>query len=180
MSTDIEAWTTPDLAMRIVMLKALSDLVNVELSAAKTLAATQFSKGATEPARTVDDVKIGSVNKSDPGKVAKVTDMAALEEYIYSHHEQDLCEGVEFAAAGELMVALIEAGREDLFTRVTEIPDWLIGQLKKRALTTPIPGITVHTPAGVVSVRVESAARENVKQLLAAAPVRLIALEEGK
>jgi hypothetical protein len=58
-------------------------------------------------------------------------------------------------------------------------PAWLLSKLEKEAIRKPIPGITIHIPAGTVSARVEAAAQDAVRTILGAAPVPL-ALEGGK
>lgn len=180
MSNEIQAWTDSDLAVRIVMLKALTDLLNREFKAAKAIAAQQYPKGTAIPARSADDMKLGRVSKSDPKPDATVSDYDALDAYIRERHADKLTRRLELGPAEEIVPILIDAGRRDLFREVEIVPRWLIDQMEKEALSKPIPGITVFRPDGVVSARTEPAAVEAVKQLLAAAPVRLLELEDGQ
>lgn len=175
--SEIEVWTDGDLSLRIVLLKALLDEVQVELTAVKTVAAGRWAKGSTLPARSPDDVKLGRVTKSDPKPVARITDRDAFERYVYAEHADEVDTVIVLGDVGEILPILIAAGREDLFTAVQKIPDSLVARLEKRALSVDVPGITVRKPEGVVSAAPAGAAREMVRRLLAD---RLLALEEGK
>ena len=179
--SDIEAWTDADLAMRIVVLKAISEVVNAEFAVAKALAAKQYPKGASIPARTPnDDVKFGRVTKSDPKPTARITDQAALMEYIRAEYPDSLRRIYGLGDTKEIVSVLRAAGREDLFTEDEVPPDWLLSKLEKEAVRKPIPGIVVHTPGGTVSARVEAAAQDAVRNILGASPVRLLEIEVGK
>ncbi|MFI7191426.1 hypothetical protein ACIBQ0_16965 [Nocardia nova] len=176
MSNEIQAFTDSDLAYRIVLLKTLADLVNQEFRDAKALAAEQFAKGASIPARTDnDDVKLGRVTKSDPKPVAEIVDRDELDAYIRDQHPDKLERRVVLGDIAEVLPILIDAGRMDLFTEVEDIPDWLVGQMKAAALNgRPIPGIALRRPDGVVSARTERAAETAVRQLLSGARVPLL------
>lgn len=175
MSNEIQAWTDSDLAYRIVLLKTLADLVNQEFRDAKSLAAEQFAKGASIPARTDNDVKLGRVTKSDPKPVAEIVDRDELDAYIRDQHPDKLERSVVLGDVAEILPVLIDAGRADLFTEVEDIPDWLVGQMKAAAVTgRPIPGIALRRPEGVVSARTERAAEQTVRQLLSGARVPLL------
>lgn len=179
MSNEIQAWTDGDLAVRIVMLKAFTDLLNREFKAAKAIAAEQYPKGMGLPAWS-GDVQLGRVSKSNPKPDTTVTDYDALDAYIRQHHADKLEHRLVLGPAEEIVPILRDAGRDDLFEQVTAVPGWLLAEMELKALKTPIPGITVFRPDGVVSARTEPAAVEAVKQLLAAAPVQLLELEGGQ
>lgn len=178
MTEEIQAWTYADLAKKIVLLKTLADLVNDELRHTKILAASKYPKGASIPARTDSDEKLGRVTKSDPKPVARVTDQEALDAYIRAEFPDKLEHDVRLGDMGEVLAALIDAGRKDLITETEVIPPYLDAQVLASALTgKPVPGVTVVRPDGVVSARVERAAIELVRNLLAGAPVQLLGIE---
>lgn len=181
MTEEIQAYTDGDLATKIVLLKTLADVVLDEIKRAKEIAADQYPKGASVPARTdsIDgDIKLGRVTKSDPKPVAEITDPAALNAYIRAEHYEQLHHGVELGDLGEILAILKDHGRSDLFTPTEEVPHWLYTQALAAALAgKPIPGVTVSRPPGVVSATKERAAVELVRRLLSGAPVQLLGIE---
>lgn len=181
MTEGIPARTDGDLAIQIVLLKTLADVVLDEIKSAKEIAADQYAKGASVPARTDSfdgDIKLGRVTKSDPKPVAEVTDPAALDAYIRAEHYEQLSHGVELGDLGEILAILKDQGRSDLFTSTEAIPPWLYKQMLAAALAgKPIPGVQVRRPSGVVSATKERAAVELVRRLLSGAPVQLIGIE---
>jgi hypothetical protein len=179
-TNEIQAWTDADLAYRIVLLKTLLDMVTREFRETKALAAEQYPKGASIPARTDEDVKLGRVTKSDPKPVAEVVDADALSAHIRAHFPDKLDSVIELADLGEVLPVLQAAGRDDLFTMTESVPEWLVKQLLSAAVAgQSIPGVRVRRPEGVVSARAEFAAETVVRQLLNAGPVPLIRGIEG-
>jgi hypothetical protein len=176
--TDIEAYTDADLAYKLVMLRKLADMVLEELDRTKQVAALQYPKGASIPARTCDDIKLGKVSKTDPKPVAKVVDKAALEEWLRAEYPDKLDTRIELADMGELLAFLTDSGRTDLFTEVQVVPEHLLKQAEALAVRgRPIPGIEVRRPAGVLQVRTEIAAEYVVRHMLADSPVPLLGIE---
>lgn len=176
--TDIQAFTDGDLAYKIVLLKKLADMVLAELDHAKQIAALQYPKGTSIPARGDEDVKLGRVSKTDPKPVAKVVDQAALEEWIRTEFPDKLDTRVELADMGELLAFLKDSGRTDLYTEVQEVPAHLFKQAEALAVRgRPVPGIELRRPPGVMQVRTEIAAEYVVRQLLAGSPVPLLGIE---
>lgn len=178
MSTEIQAYTDADLAYKIVLLKTLVDLVMDEFTRTKAIAAEQLPKGASIPARTSDDVKLGKVSKTDPKPVAEIVDRDELDEWIRTQYPDKLDTRAELGDMGEILALLNDLGRKDLFTTVTEIPAHLYTQAKAMAANgRPIPGVALRRPPGVVSARKEIAAEYVVRQLLAGSPVPLLGIE---
>lgn len=179
--TEIQARTDGDLAIQIVLLKTLADVVLDEIKRAKEVAADQYPKGASVPARTdsIDgDIKLGRVTKTDPKPVATVVDADALDAYIRTEHYEELHHGVELGDLGEILAILKDQGRSDLFAPTEEVPEWLRKQMLAAALAgKAIPGVEVRRPPGVVSATKERAAVELVRRLLAGAPVQLLGIE---
>lgn len=178
MTAEIQAYTDADLAYKIVLLKTLADLVLEEFAHAKAIADEQLAKGAGIPARTADDVKLGRVTKSDPKPVPKIVDRDELDEWIRTQYPDKLVKRAELGDLGEILALLKDSGREDLFTVVSDIPDYLYKQAEALAKNgRPVPGIELRTPKPVVSARSEIAAEYVVRQLLAGAPVPLLGIE---
>ena len=175
MTTEIQAYTDSDLAYRIVLLKTLNDLVTREFREAKALAAEQYPKGASIPARTDTDLKLGRVTKSDPKPSATVVDEDAFEAWIRAEHPEKLEHRVQLTDLGEVLALLIAQDRKDLIAESFEVPDWLRTNALAQAIKgTQVPGVVVARPDGVVSATREYAAVVLVQQLLAGARVPLI------
>ncbi|WP_043735493.1 hypothetical protein [Nocardia asiatica] len=176
--TEIEAFTSADLAYKIVMLKTLADLVMEEFKQAKAVMGEQIARGDSVAARTTDDRKLGRVTKSDPKDEAVISDRDALEEWIRTEYPDKLESRIELGRVDEILPILIDAGRRDLFTEVEVIPDYLIGQAKAAALRgRPVPGITLQPGKPVVSATKELAAEYAVRELLSGARVPLLGIE---
>ncbi|MEV0357154.1 hypothetical protein AB0H71_13940 [Nocardia sp. NPDC050697] len=173
--TDIQAYTTPDLAYRVVLLKTAADLVNREFREAKALMDEQMARGDSVAARTLDDLKLGRVSKSDPKPEAVIADRDELEEWLRTEYPDKLDTRVEFARLDEVLAVLVDAGRGDLITQVTTVPDYLVGQAQALALSgRPVPGLKVQAKKAVVAATSELAAEREVRQLLAGARVPLL------
>lgn len=178
MTAEIQAYTDADLAYKIVLLKTLADLVLEEFARIKEVAAEQLPKGASIPARTGDDVKLGRVTKSDPKPVAQIVDRDELDDWIRTQYPDKLDTRAELGDLGEVLAVLKDAGRNDLFSIVTEIPAHLYKQAEAMAANgRPIPGIAIRRPPGTVSARKEVAAEYVVRQLLSGSPVPLLGIE---
>lgn len=175
MTDEIEAFTDSDLAMKIVLLKTLLDLVTREFRETKALAAEQWPKGASIPARTDTDLKLGRVSKSDPKPTAAVVDDEAFDAWLRAEHPDKLQHHVELGDLGEVLAMLIEQGRRDLITESLVVPEWLRSNMIAAALTgREIPGVIVTHPAGGVSATNVPAAERVVRQLLSGSPVQLL------
>lgn len=179
---EVQPWTDGDISYRIVMLATLVDLALEELKRTKGIAASRYSKGTTIPAWTAnadgEDIKLGSVNKSNPKPKAEVRDAMALDAYIVAEFEDELERDVVLGDPGAILPVLIEAGRRDLFSEVRVIPDWL----RKRVVTSAlngkdVPGVEVVRPSGTVSATKDRAAVEEVRRLLSGARVPLLGIE---
>jgi hypothetical protein len=183
MTDTIQAWTDTDLAVRAVLLKTLADLVNAEFRTVKALAAEQFPKGASIPARTAKDqgdVKLGKLSKSDPKPTAQVTNIAEFEGWLRHKFSDKLEPRVILGEPSEICAVLQDHGHDDLYSIEEVIPDWLRNEwVTKAAGGEKVPGVTVSTPDGVVQARAEAAAKALVVELLSASPVPLLALEGG-
>lgn len=163
-----------DLARRIVFLKTVAEIVEGELTKAKRLAALQFSKGMSVAARSEDDVKLGKVAMTDPKPVAAIVDEEQLAKHIFQTRPDECVTSVTLGDPAQIVPILIDAGRTDLFDGIETIPDWLFQEMEAQALAgTAVPGIEVRVPAGYITVRVEQAAKDAARELLAAAPIQL-------
>lgn len=181
MTEETPALSNADHSYKIVLLKTLMDLIGAEFDQSKGVAGEQMLKGETVPARVLldgQDIKLGSINKSDPKPRAEVRDPAALDAYIMAEHADKLVRKAELADPGEVIPVLIDAGRADLFTEVDVIPDWLRKQVLTSALKgADVPGVIVRTPGGTVSARAELAAEYVARRLLSGARVPLLGIE---
>lgn len=175
MTEEIQAYTDADLAYRIVILKTLLDLVTREFREARALAAEQFPKGASIPARTDTDVKLGRVSKSDPKPTTTVMDADAFDAWLRAEYPDKLQHSVEIPDLSEVLAILIQQDRRDLIKESFVVPDWLRANMRSAALAgREIPGVTVNGADGVVSATKEPAAERLVRQLLSGSPVQLL------
>lgn len=175
MTAEIQVHTDADLAYKIVLLKTLVDLVTREFREAKQQAAEQYPKGASIPARSDTDLKLGRVSKSDPKPTATVVDEVAFDAWIRAEYPDKLEPDVELGDMAQVLCVLVDAARRDLITEVHRVPDWLRTTALAAALTgTQVPGVVVARPDGVVSATRERAAENLVRQLLSGAPVQLL------
>ena len=178
MTDIIDVYTDAELANRAVVLKALASAVLDEFNHVKSIAGNQLDKGDSKAARLGDE-KLGRLSKSDPKPTAKVTDPVKFDAYVRTRFADKLELRVELGDTAEICAVLADAGADDLYKHVESIPDWLVQEQLKSALTpgADIPGITVTTPPGVVSATPTPAAKALVQELLAKSPIPLLALE---
>lgn len=175
MTEEIQLFTDADLAYKIVLLKTLLDLVTREFRETKAVAAEQYPKGASIPARTDTDLKLGKVSKSDPKPSATVVDAEAFDTWLMAEYPDKLQHQVELADFGEVLAVLIERERRDLIVESYVIPEWLRTNTLAAALNgREIPGVIVTRPPGVVSATAVPAAEQLVRRLLSASPVQLL------
>lgn len=179
MSAEIQAYTDADLAYKAVMLKAAAGLILDEFEAVKALAAEQFQKGDSKAARD-GELKLGRLTMSDPKPKATVTDAALFEAYLEVKYADAAVHEAILGDPSEICAALADAGRDDLYTVVHSIPDWVRQERLKAALAgESVPGVTVAAPAGVMSAKPEQAAKDLVRELLNGSAVPLLAIEVG-
>lgn len=173
--TEIQPYTDGDLANRIVLLKTLLDLLTAEFRDAKELAAQRYLKGASIPARTDTDLKLGKVSKSDPKPTVTVVDEQVFDAWIRAEYPDKLHMDVEITDLAQVLAILVELDRHDLIKQSYVVPEWLRSNMLAAALTgREIPGLTVTRPAGVVSATSGPAAEQLVRRLLSGSPVQLL------
>jgi len=153
---------TPSLiAVDLFALKILGTVVREGTADRKAVATATMKKGDSIAARVdVDgrDVKLGKVTMTDPKPVGRVTDRAALDEWLTTHVEG----------------AVLHDHAPHLLSFVGEVADWARSaavtkaEAAHRAGSPPLaPGIEVIVPDGVVSVGKETPeAREAVLTLI--------------
>jgi hypothetical protein len=160
--------TTPtpsSIAVDLFALKILGTVVREGTADRKTVATATMKKGDSIAARVdVDgrDVKLGKVTMTDPKPVGRVTDRAALDEWLTKHVEGAVIERWAFGPDAEVAAVLNEHAPH-LLTFVAEVAEWArAAALSKaeaahRAGSKPLaPGIEVTVPDGVVSVGKET------------------------
>lgn len=189
--SEIQAWTDSDLAFRAVMLKALIDELTAQAKPLREFAGETWPNGKREPAQlkgeTGSKVKLGAITKADASPVATVTDAAAFEDYLSVKYGDEVTTRVELGDLGEVCAALADGGHDDLFRVVEDFPAWVREQAVKDALIPgrTVPGVTVTTPEGTVSVRPSADARALAREALSRAAasiggsVPLLAIEGG-
>ncbi|UPH40841.1 hypothetical protein MWT96_20455 [Prescottella equi] len=174
--SEIQVFTDSQLALRVVMLQALADHINREFRYAKGELAERMARGDRLTARDGAS-KLGSVSLSDPKPVATVSDEAAFRDYMSVKYGDEAQAQVELGDAAEICAVLADTGHEDLFSVREVFPDWVRENALRDALVREVPGVTVTTPAGVLSACTEEAAVEAVKSAISSSGV--LAIEGG-
>lgn len=178
----IEAFTPAQLATKAVLLKQIIKLVTAEMKTTTAIAAEQFAKGAGEPARAIvdgEDTALGKLSKSDPAKVATVTDLDAFQAHLRATYPDKLEERTTIGELSEIIPVLLEHAPHLVDIADNVIPDWLSRKELELAKNTPVPGVTVRAPDGVMSITTKPAAEALVRSMLDASPIALLTLPAG-
>ncbi|MFY2788495.1 hypothetical protein [Rhodococcus sp. MALMAid1271] len=178
----IEAFTPAQLAAKAVIQKQFIKLMSDELRKTTNLALEQFSKGSNEAARLVidgEDTKLGKLSKSDPAKVATVVDYEKFEAHLRATYADKLEERNVLGELSEIIPVLLEHAPHLVDMQTDVIPDWLARNELELAKSTPIPGVEVRAPEGVMSITTTAAAETLVRSMLAASPIELLTLPAG-
>ncbi|NKU52584.1 hypothetical protein GS881_02250 [Rhodococcus hoagii] len=112
--SEIQVFTDSQLALRVVMLKALADHINREFRYAKGELAERMARGDRLTARDGAS-KLGSVSLSDPKPVATVSDEAAFRDYMSVKYGDEAQAQVELGDAAEICAVLADTGMRICF-----------------------------------------------------------------
>jgi hypothetical protein len=169
------ALTPVDLAvLRVSVLTWMSKRIKAETDVARLAAAQLLKKGDTLAARSpLDDVRIGRVSMSDPNKTATFTDRAAVDGWIAERYPDKCIGRWEITGPMSEVIAALREHAPHLVEYVTSVPDWAANELLTRAERYGEPvgfsmecgpdapsGIAVKTPAGVLTVRLDTDAAD--------------------
>ncbi|MBM4644241.1 hypothetical protein GS464_16715, partial [Rhodococcus hoagii] len=142
--SEIQVFTDSQLALRVVMLKALADHINREFRYAKGELAERMARGDRLTARDGAS-KLGSVSLSDPKPVATVSDEAAFRDYMSVKYGDEAQAQVELGDAAEICAVLADTGHEDCFRCVRCSRIGCGENALRDALVREVPGVTVTT-----------------------------------
>lgn len=179
----IEAFTDSQLATKAVILQQIMKLIAGEIKSTKAIATEQYEKGDGKAARAnVDgvDTKLGKLSKSDPAKVATVTDYAAFQAHLRAEYPENLETEFELGETSEIIPVLLKHAPHLVTAHENVIPGWLESNELKLALSRPVPGVEVKAPAGVMSITTTAASEKLVRGMLEASPIPLFALPPAK
>lgn len=175
--------TQEDLDMLVVRAAVLHELhleVDAEKSRVKAALSLVMSRGSKLTGHDPRSGRsLGSVSKSDPDPVARVTDPEAFERWVREQYAARLESQLVFGPPEEVAAVLLEHAPH-LVTEEIVIPGHVRDSALAAALTEVVPGTKREIPGATLSVsttKTKAAAREVVRELLASAPFELLALE---
>lgn len=165
-SSSVTAESATEVSARALVLKELSSRVNVAFTAAKMQLLELMEEGDSKKPQSVDGVRLGTVSYAKGSRVATVTDLGALTDWISNNYP----DGVELT--------------------VTVRP-WMLSQIIKTSTDVgapvgpggevDIPGISMGETQGHISARPDKTVPEYVwADALRAEAAALVALTEGK
>ena len=182
MTDTVEAFTDAQIATKLVILQQVMKLITVEIKNLKAIGAEQFTKGSNESARAVidgEDIALGKLSKSDPAKVSTIVDLAAFHDHLRSTYADKLEDRTTLGELSEIIPVLLEHAPHLVDIATDVIPNWLEKNELELAKNTPVPGVEVRAPEGVMSITTRPAAEKLVRSMLAASPVQLLSLPAG-
>lgn len=166
-----------DTINRAVLLGALMKAIGAERDQLRASLASSLPAGTKLTGRDPrNEDTLGTVSLSDPAKVAVVTDQALFEEYVRREVPAELDTVRGFGEPGEVAAVLAEHAPH-LLTTTKVIPDHVAERVLLAATMHPVPGTTVITPPGKLTVTPSAAAHRVVREVLAGSPVPAVELE---
>lgn len=154
--------TLDEQVLKVAALKVVKEFTATRYDEAREEIAKLMTKGDRKTARSpLGDVKIGSVTLSDPKATASITDLDALTAWLKEHYPEHFVGGYEINATSEQLMRVLFEHAPELLRKVRRVDPKVLKELttSAAALGSPVgpggeadvPGITVETPAGVVS-----------------------------
>lgn len=171
-----------DIALGMVALKHAMDRVAPAQKVLREQARELLAKKERVPA-TVNGEVVGTIGKSSPKKSAKVTNETELRRWLACNDYGDALEAVPYVEDMEAVAnVLADHAPHLLYYREQVRPDVLTDMLRNSEHTgvptgpggeADVPGITVDTPDGTVTVLMEKGNEYLVEQMLTSGQVSL-------
>ncbi|MEV6879144.1 hypothetical protein [Amycolatopsis sp. NPDC051128] len=95
-----------DLWLKVAALRMVSDRAVAAYESVRAAAEKVLPRGARWPVE-VDGVKVGTVSRSAPGKVAQVTDEAAFTAWAKAHYPDDIVPEIDIIGTDEQVKAAL-------------------------------------------------------------------------
>lgn len=149
-------------ALRVALLKQIKDQVDAAYNAARADQSTAMPAGTRWPVVSpLDDVKIGTVSKSDPKRKASVRDANAFAAWAAQNYPDDTEYAFRVVGSDEEVHAVLYEHAPHLVKSVTVVSSELRKQVERMSVATgvptgpggevDVPGVLVEDPEGVVS-----------------------------
>lgn len=173
-----------DLALKAAALKTISDYTRAKYDEARTELAATMGQGDRVIARSpLDNTKVGAVYVTDPKPVCRITDQAALTDWMVEHYRELTETGYEICGSDSEVIAVLFEHAPHLLRQYRRVKPDDMRELRAAAVTlgqpvgpgseVDIPGIEVDHPEGVVSCKPDPGALQTVLALHRAGRLQL-------
>lgn len=172
--------TNEDLVLRVAALKVISEFTTGQYNEARKEIAPTMERGDRLMARSpIDKAKIGAVSMTDPKPTVRVSDLAALTEWLTVNYPAVMKSTYEVCGTDEQVRRVLFEHAPDMLRQVTRIDPEQLKELKANALELgqpvgpggemDMPGLVVEVAEGVVTCKPDYAtAMPAVRALMAA------------
>lgn len=168
--------TQHDLVTRVAILKVIADYTKSRYDELRAEAGDAMGQGDRTIARSpLDQSKLGAVYVTDPKPVCRVTDLAALTDWMCEHYPLLTDQGYEICGSDREVIDVLFEHAPHLLRQVRRIKADDMRELKAGAVAlgqpmgpggeADMPGIEVTTPPGVVTCKPTETAFQSVMDL---------------
>ena len=162
--------------VRAAVLKTISDYTRAKYDEARAALNGSMGKGDRLIARSpLDDTKLGAVYVTDPSPQCRITDRAALTDWMVEHYPELTETGYEVCGSDREVIDVLFEHAPHLLREIRRVKDDDMRELRGNAvaLGTPIgpgseadiPGMEVDIPDGVVACKPDPNAFQSVMDL---------------
>lgn len=173
-----------ELIQRVAILKAISAYTKERYDEARAEAGNVMGEGDRTIARSpLDKSKLGAVYVTDPDPVCRITDQAALTEWMVEHYPLLTETGYEVCGSDKELVDVLFEHAPHLLRQVRRVKADDMRELRAGAVAlgqpmgpggeTDIPGIDVEPSTGVVACKPADTAWTSVAALYRAGRLQL-------
>lgn len=186
----------PDVITQTAILKVISEFTMDQYNEHRAKVAAELGEGDRKIARSpLDGSKLGAVYVTDPKPVCRITDQAALTDWMVERYPELTETGYEISGSDKEVVDVLFEHAPHLIRQIRRVKADDMRELRAAAVTlgqpigpgseTDIPGIEVDTPDGVVTCKPTETAWQSVMDLYRAGRLQLDgtvlpAIEEAK
>lgn len=177
MSDELVPVTTQhDLVTRVAILKVIADYTKARYDELRAEAGEAMGAGDRTIARSpLDESKLGAVYVTDPKPVCRVTDLAALTDWMIEHYPELTEQGYEVCGSEREVIDVLFEHAPHLLRQIRRIKADDMRELRAGAValgqpTGPggeadMPGVEVEHPPGVVTCKPTDTAFQSVMDL---------------
>lgn len=167
---------TDQLALRVAVLKVLSEYMRDQYNLAREAMAAELGPGDRVVVRSpLDQTKIGPVYMTDPKPVAAVVDGPALVAWMQERYPESVETGYELGASTDAIVGVLFEHAPYLLREIRRVRPPVLAEIRQASAAmgcavgpsgeADIPGVGVSTPDAVVVCRPSEHALLAVKDL---------------